>query len=748
MKTNFWSLIAEYQIEIPIIQRDYAQGRPLERRIADAFINAIYDSIKNGKKLSLDFIYGKIDQGKLIPIDGQQRLTTLWLLHWYLALKEDRLNKDLKDRLSRFSYETRLSSQDFCKKLINEGVQYEKGKEISKAIKNCKWFFLSWERDPTVSNMLNMLDIIQENFGKEENELLDKLIGGQSVIEFYFLPLEEFALTDELYIKMNARGKPLTFLEHFKALFSKDLTNDEKKKFDNEWLEIFWKIEKMQSQKISPQFVDKKYFSFLENLVFLLNVEAHHENLISEEKDIMDSYEIFKMWDDEKKTRDGQSDLKVSTFTEENIRNIVLCLDCLTHYSESVSNLFGKHKVLRRLIEPFKNIFLDFLKPHRGDDSGSTINYQERCRFYALYKYFIRDHALNENNKEMFKRWARIALNLINNTRIDEPMDFYRAIRSLKELSNHINDIYEYLLSGDSKVDFFLGIQTDEEKKKVKLIMEDPNWEELIVDVETHSYFNGQIGFILEYSKDRQGGYDQKKFRYYGERLKELFSNNELFSNGDRGKNDLFERALLAKGNYLVKDGMNYTFCNFEGGLRAKMDNWRKVFNDDIKSQYLKNLLDELTSKNIEEDLNRIIEKFGEDDWRKYFIKNPNNLAYCKNRKIRADRDELNHENFPKIYLLMKEKLSGRHAELYTYDLFNRHLKGREGLQDRADYIYSTDLEEPYIEIKRGNEIIEIRADKDSFLIKRGQNLTKKALSKVQEILDEVVDDAPKAQLK
>jgi len=182
MKTNFWSLITEYQIEIPIIQRDYAQGRPQERRIAETFMDAISDSLKNDKKLSLDFIYGKTNRGKLVPIDGQQRLTTLWLLHWYLALKENRLTEDVKERLTKFSYETRLSSQDFCKKLINGPVKYEKERDISKTIRDCKWFFLSWERDPTVLSMLNMLDIIHEKLKNNSDALFDKLISEESLV--------------------------------------------------------------------------------------------------------------------------------------------------------------------------------------------------------------------------------------------------------------------------------------------------------------------------------------------------------------------------------------------------------------------------------------------------------------------------------------------------------------------------------------------------------------------------------------
>ena len=43
------------------------------------------------------------------------------------------------------------------------------------------------------------------------------------MITFQLLKLDEFGLSDDLYIKMNARGKPLTNFETFKARFGQDL---------------------------------------------------------------------------------------------------------------------------------------------------------------------------------------------------------------------------------------------------------------------------------------------------------------------------------------------------------------------------------------------------------------------------------------------------------------------------------------------------------------------------------------------
>src|SRR5262245_34667894 len=81
------------RIEVPLIQRDYAQGRDTEKEVRDDFLRALHRALtitteKYSSALNLDFIYGSIEQGEsgdFLPLDGQQRLTTLFLLHWYLS---------------------------------------------------------------------------------------------------------------------------------------------------------------------------------------------------------------------------------------------------------------------------------------------------------------------------------------------------------------------------------------------------------------------------------------------------------------------------------------------------------------------------------------------------------------------------------------------------------------------------------------------------------------------------------------
>ena len=139
---TFLELIKDYKIIIPLIQRDYAQGREKEKNKAEKFLEAI----KNGceSKLNLDFVYGKRDEENkiFIPLDGQQRLTTLFLIHWYLSLEND-----YKLELSNFSYEVRSSSKDFLEELTkNDNWKNFTRKNIKTQVENSNWFFLSWKK--------------------------------------------------------------------------------------------------------------------------------------------------------------------------------------------------------------------------------------------------------------------------------------------------------------------------------------------------------------------------------------------------------------------------------------------------------------------------------------------------------------------------------------------------------------------------------------------------------------------------
>ncbi|MDI9258183.1 DUF262 domain-containing protein [Flavobacterium sedimenticola] len=637
MKTNFWRIVEQTKIEIPIIQRDYAQGRAEENRIARNFIGKIKSKLLLQEKLNLDFVYGKTENKELIPLDGQQRLTTLFLLHWYIATKEGQMTEEVKQTLSNFSYETRPSSQDFCKKLVLEGVSKIKNDQLlSKCIENEKWFSLSWKSDPTIKAILNMLNIIQEAFSDLEEPLFDKLISDDSLITFNYLPLDKFKLTDELYIKMNSRGKPLTEFENFKANFSSFLKETEKSKLDNEWYDIFWKLE-TGKDKLEIKNIDEQFYNFFSNITLNLYVEKKDID-----KGFIDGYYLFNQYEEVYKDFD------------KSVEQIKSILDALQAYPDE------------------SGYFKDFIK-------STSITYWERVRFYAVTKFFIKIGEINQANKPVYDNWIRVCRNLINNTLIQSPVEFYAAIRAINQLSEGLEDIHNYIITSDI-LSGLITAQQEEEKIKANLILTSEDWEKQIKTIENHHYFDGQIGFILNFSKENND-YILNSFTNYSILL------NELFLEFKSSRTFLFQRALLTEGYYLIDISNSKTFCNFETGLRAKMDNWRKVFNDEKKSIVLKSMLDKLHYESLESDLNALIANYTENDWKGLFIKNKLILPHCCNFQIKKNGD--------KIYLSRSNAGNWkRKAELYTYDLFTTKLFGKSIYPfTRSDY-YET-IDEP-----------------------------------------------------
>ena len=120
---TFINLLKKYEICIPIIQRDYAQGRNNEKtnEVRKNLIRDIKKCLEDeNKKIDFNFVYGTISDNVFYPVDGQQRLTSLYLLHWYI---NQILDPDKMSNMKNFSYMTRNSASDFFSLLRNPNTE-------------------------------------------------------------------------------------------------------------------------------------------------------------------------------------------------------------------------------------------------------------------------------------------------------------------------------------------------------------------------------------------------------------------------------------------------------------------------------------------------------------------------------------------------------------------------------------------------------------------------------------------------
>ncbi|CAE6934354.1 DUF262 domain-containing protein [Paraburkholderia domus] len=259
------------RIEIPIIQRDYAQGRESNgvARIRSNFLDVLQKALETGTPLSLDFVYGDVVNGTLRPLDGQQRLTTLFLLHWYLAWRADRLEQ--QHGWKQFAYATRPSARRFCERLVKSKPPGDVN--VRAWLEDQSWFLHTWQYDPTIQSMLVMLEAIHDRFVAVDscaawNRLVD---ADAPAISFHLLPIEQMGLSEDLYIKMNSRGKPLTIFENFKARFEQVLegscperVEEFAQKVDGLWANLLWPYRDDGDGIVDDQFL--RYFQFVTDL--------------------------------------------------------------------------------------------------------------------------------------------------------------------------------------------------------------------------------------------------------------------------------------------------------------------------------------------------------------------------------------------------------------------------------------------------------------------------------------------------
>lgn len=221
--TTFLDLLRQGGVLIPHIQRDYAQGRPQKsaQELRERFLEALHRAVTSEEGLHLDFVCGLRSAGGFIPLDGQQRLTTLFLLHWYTLEEaaEPAASEGFKPALFKhFRYETRSTTSDFLREMIeHRALLLDRSKALGglrAAFEDQCWYQASWSDDPSVVGMLVMLDAIEKRFKAQCRKLTPEDLGR---ITFHLVTLNDQTDPDLLYRKINSRGRKLSAYENFKA---------------------------------------------------------------------------------------------------------------------------------------------------------------------------------------------------------------------------------------------------------------------------------------------------------------------------------------------------------------------------------------------------------------------------------------------------------------------------------------------------------------------------------------------------
>ena len=555
------------KVLIPRLQRAYAQGRKNESELRELFLTDIFNALQENSLLEMNFVYGSApiassnDEHNFELLDGQQRLTTLFLLHWYVANSE---LDSIPEYLQKFEYQTRTTSTDFIRELTARKIIISD--KPSKSIRKAKWYSYAFQNDATITAMLTMLDSIDEKYKQAAvHNLYERLDN----LKFYVLLLEGYGLSEELYIKMNARGLPLTPFENFKSDLIKYMKSDERyqkdtiignlkkhslkyylafaSKIDTSWIDLFWEKDTTSSKEYN-----QRYFRFFNRYFFIKyvleeNKRRPSEDLRKDEKVLFFDDISEKMQDERYLHFNHYKEVISANPFKDYFRSVEIVLDVLNRYYKDV--------IRHAMQYPFENV--DEWDFYSDRSAYRRIN---AIAFSAVVEYIEASaeagiDILESFDEANFKRWMRIVWNMIENTNIAGIVPEIYLMSRLSEiihLEGATKDVYTALskrkkLSNDSR-------SLIEEIDKATEIVNHPeeNWEEAFISAEHNDFLRGMIGFFFS------PGMGIEKFNHRYAIVSNMFDTKAISKN--YRKDALLIRAIMAQLNSWHNGLANLTF--------------------------------------------------------------------------------------------------------------------------------------------------------------------------------------------
>lgn len=567
---------------IPMIQRPYAQGRRSQASIRNKLLKDIFCALTDKSKelLELNFIYGTFtttegEDNIFELLDGQQRMTTLFLVHWYIACQEHIRDENYKlpDYLSKFEYQTRTTSTDFLLRLLQFWLPADVAP--GKSIRSSAWYSKSFDKDTTVDAMIRMLDSI-DYFYKQAKPT--PTYGNLDKIKFYVLELEGFGLTEELFIKMNARGLQLTPFENFKAdlvgYMKKDNLYGDKRQsslslmnrqveywldfsslMDGKWIDLFWKKPEGHTDSGSKQ-SDICFFRFVQR--FFAN-----KAIVLADKRVREDELVQYFTQNIEVERHQGFDKYVSLIKKGKEKSV----DIVRQLEQVLNFLTDSHigtAILESLTAPWE-------KDRKWQPWGTVgnqafdVGQRQMIVLSAMVEYINEVKCIKDFCIDTYKIWMRFVHIMVQNTDIngfDAQITLTRLLREI--LSFSLGDDIQFKAFKHPRRAIVEYCHSHRENRylssealKARLILQDQKWEDTFAQAEKNPFMQGSCSF---YYKE---GMSTEEYKFRTSNLPLIFDENGVTE--PFATDYLLLRAVLCR-NYdwstYRKSTYNFTVTN------------------------------------------------------------------------------------------------------------------------------------------------------------------------------------------
>jgi hypothetical protein len=422
-------------------------------------------------------------------------------------------------------------------------------------------------------------------------------------ITFFYTSLQDLNLTDDLYIKMNARGLELTDFEKLKAAFNQKIDNekwDERKTITNKfghridtiWTDLFW------NYKGRDDLIDNELVNFIAGMA----INYYAINYTQNNKDKIDA-RITTL-------SNNSHEVCPDDFSTVDAYNYLV--NCLDIYTENLNDKIKTDTNLWSYCD--KTLFEDLLL-------GENMTQQRRVMFFAQTEYLFNNDTFAQNS---FDDWMRVCRNLVENA-ISGNWNVTlmgNLMKIIKNWASQSNDIYKYLSTQPLKTSGTAKDQINQEIEKAKIIVANPTAnKQVIFDTEDTSFCKGDIDFALDCID-----YPTTPLNPTALHTLQKIIQNEL----DKPITDDFIRAFLTiKGNDYYQhwyssswiSGIEEPKRSLRTNPKTKQDiriNFAK--SNDWRREYLKNLIIQRMSKSFADIANDYTIPSGMPKWKEKLI--------------------------------------------------------------------------------------------------------------------------------
>ncbi|WP_264558993.1 DUF262 domain-containing protein [Flavobacterium sp. N2270] len=461
---------------VPSYQRGYRWTKKEVKALLDDILQFFLESQDRSSEAfyCLQPLVVTNSEGKWVLVDGQQRLTTIYLILRYLKAGMEFLGKQTYS----ITYETRIDSEEFLKTMDRE-----------KRYENIDYFHMS-----------EAYDAIEQWFGEHDgsykNAILNTLLNDRAIGKNVKIIWYEISEKDEvdIFTRINMGKIPLTNAELIKALFlSKDNLNlPDIEQFYLKQIEIASEWDKIENTLQDDNFW---YFIHDNETKYDTRIEFIFD-LIKDKKTFHDDYYTFVKYQEELIDKKNSPKIWLSVkeyfmkleewYTDRTLYHLI---GFLITTGTKVNELFDKSLELSKI--EFKNLLYKKIKAKfKGVELDELVYGDGHIKnILLLFNIETMLQNIKSNSRFPFDEYKK------ENWDIEHISSVMSDIPSLKQSKNWLHNILEYF-TGNTVLDF-VQTDTDEANEMVKSVKK-----LLINDNYTLEEFTKVYNKVISYFKE------------------------------------------------------------------------------------------------------------------------------------------------------------------------------------------------------------------------------------------------------